>query len=117
MWESSPETVRTVGRRVAESRNLPWKNIGTPDEPQFATDGKTLLGNGELPILVTEYGPIENQTNRERWMTGKIVEFMDGFNDGLFVCGLCHVQSMAEKLVALEFDVRGYTWQEPVQMS
>jgi hypothetical protein len=112
-----PELMRTVGRRVAESRNLKWQNIGTPDEGRFATNEKVLLSEGECSFPIETYGPISNQASRELWMTNKIVELMDGVSDVLFVCGLNHVQSMAEKLTVLGFEVSGYTWQEPVQMT
>jgi hypothetical protein len=107
-----PEFVQTIGKGLAVEYGLPWENLGTPDEPEFATD--EVLCNSEVPVAVRAYGPIQNQINRERFMLDKIVRLMINHNDGFFICGLSHIHSMAEKLITVGFDVEGYQWQQPV---
>jgi hypothetical protein len=110
-WEV-PELIQTVGSILANECGLPWENVGTPKEPEFATD--EVLWGPEMPVAVHAYGPIQNQINRERFMLDKITQVMADHSDGLFICGLSHIHSMAERLIGVGFDVEAYQWQQPV---
>jgi hypothetical protein len=107
-----PSSMSTVGHRLANEQGLPWMNVG-PDEAEFSTDEIGDLTHGSVSVRIRAYGPIQNQTGREESMLRKIKEIMDGYSDGLFVCGLAHLHSMAEKLANLEFAIEAYQWQRP----
>jgi hypothetical protein len=110
-WEQ-PKLWDTVGYILAKERSLPWGNVGTPDDPQF--EAYDVLREPACSLAIHMYGPIQNQTNRERFFLERINEIMANHNDGLFICGLNHVHSMSEKLMTLGFGVEAYTWQEPI---
>jgi len=93
------------GSVVAKARGLSWENIGTPDGPEFDTGHKL----NELGIHI--YGPLRNQIRREEYFLDRIRSIMDTRDQGLFICGLAHIQSMGEKLFNSGFVVEAYEWQ------
>jgi hypothetical protein len=84
----------TIGSVIAKERGLPWENVGTPDTPEFQTGGK--LQCPPVPVVICTYGPIENQTCRERYFLDRIKSIMADRDHGIFVCGLAHIQLWAK---------------------
>ena len=89
-------------------------NVGTPDEPQYRTyDGyiKHPGYNGTLPDYdpdgpwLNEYGPFENQENRERRMAENLRTEMENHETGLIILGTAHLHSVFGKLQCLGFRV------------
>src|SRR5690242_1524719 len=90
----------------AKERLLPCEDVGTPSEEPFRTfegrvnhpghDG-TLPADEDAPSL-SEYGPLDNQENRETLMVQNIQAKMESHRVGLFVVGVAHVHSMSMKL-------------------
>src|SRR5713226_9650398 len=101
----------TVGRRVAVEGELPWRPARPPDTSEFAPTDEIESG---MAIDIHKFGPIYRQTNRERFMQDRITETMVGYDSGLFICGLGHLQSMAEKLISSGFEVEAYEWQRTI---
>jgi hypothetical protein len=62
---------------------------------------------------VLTYGTVGNQVNRETYMLAECGKALEGYNVALFICGLAHLGSMAEKLVGMGFQVEAYEWQQP----
>ncbi len=115
-WAENLDLGQSLAARWATHESLPWTNIGTPDQPQF----KTIRGkirdprhNGTLPWdprgpRIDEYGPFENQENRENWMAIRVESAMKNYDTGLLIIGLGHMHSLFAKLLGLGLKVIGY---------
>lgn len=83
---------------------IQWKNIGTPNTPEFKTDhGNRFAGSA----YIVGYGPLEAEERREIAMCKNVIAEMSAYQTGLLVIGEAHVHSMSMKL-AVEFDVEPY---------
>jgi len=108
---------QSVASQFAQTRQLSWANVGTPDETQFRTytgpvnypghDGPN--GDWDAPGM-DQYGPYENQESRELRMAANVDAEMKSYEAGLFILGLAHMHSIFGKLRSLEFNVTGYSW-------
>ncbi len=107
----------SVAAKWCASVELPWLDVGTPDEPQFRTiSGKvrypghngTLKWDPRAP-QIDEYGPFEAQENREKWMMNKVRTEMRPYQAGLFIVGVAHMHSLFAKLLASDLKVVGYS--------
>ncbi len=107
-WDWLETSWITVGHKIAIDRSLPWKNVGTPNEPEYETCSDFLTSGG----AVTVYTPT-TQSTREICMLGNIRQTMKDYNAGMFILGLAHMQSMSEKLILLGFEIEAYEWQKP----
>ena len=106
---SAPELKRVSAFNAlcdATAPRVPWKNIGTPDTPEFTTYKTRLL------INIVRYGPLDVQERREVLMCTNISDVMSKFDSGLLVLGQGHFHSMATKLLP-EFDVDAYGYFPP----
>jgi hypothetical protein len=99
--------------------HLAYKNVGTDSEARFRTfvnapinypghDGT--LGPCEEAPAIMEYGPLDNQENREKRMIQNIHGEMENHSAGLFIVGLAHLHSMSARLKESGFDVAAYSW-------
>ena len=100
----------TMGHQVASEGGLLWHPACPPANDEFGPTNEIEAG---MPIPIHRFGPIHRQTNRERFMQKRISEAMAEHDSGLFICGLGHLQSMAEKLISSGFEVEAYEWQQP----
>jgi hypothetical protein len=57
-----------------------------------------------------EYGPFENQENRERRMAENVSAEMEKYETGLFILGTAHLHSVFGKLQSLGFKVVAFSW-------
>jgi hypothetical protein len=96
-----------------------YANVGTSSEGEFSTyvchpvnhpahDG--ILGICDDAPSMSEYGPLDNQENREIRMLQNIDRAMGKHHIGLFIVGLAHLHSMSMKLKAAKFNVNAYCW-------
>jgi hypothetical protein len=92
----------------AASPRVPWKNVGTPDDPEFATD-KGRMGN---QFYILRYGPFDVQERRELFMRESILAVMVRFESAVLVIGEAHLHSMGTKLNT-DFDVEAYGYFPP----
>jgi hypothetical protein len=119
MEEWSEKKKESVAKAYAPKLGLPWANVGTPDEQQYRTYTGYINHpgyNGTLPEYdpdapgMNEYGPFENQENRERQMAENVRGEMEKYETGLFVLGTAHLHSMFSKLHSLGFKVVALSW-------
>jgi hypothetical protein len=96
--------------RLANKRKLDWENVGTLDDPEYQNSGSLNRLRGSTEV----YSPISTQSKREVFMLGRIQQVMKSRGVGMFVVGAAHMQSMAEKLALLGFEIEAYVWLEPV---
>jgi hypothetical protein len=104
--------------RFATDNGLAYSNVGTPKEDEFATflidlishpgHTGTLGPNFEAPSM-REYGPLENQENRERRMLENVRSCMAEHKAALVIVGLAHLHSISMKL-SQQFTVTAYSW-------
>jgi hypothetical protein len=96
-----------------------YANVGTSSQEEFSTyvchpvnhpahDG--ILGSCDDAPSMSEYGPLDQQENREIRMLRNIERAMGKHHVGLFVVGLAHLHSMSMKLKAAKFNVNTYSW-------
>jgi hypothetical protein len=112
-WWYKPEPSFAASLATA---TLKYANIGTPNEPRFKTSTECLNNNPPTydpskPRL-QEYGPLDVQELREKYMTERISEFMKPCNVGLLIIGLAHLHSIISKLTQFGFEVHGYNFVE-----
>lgn len=115
--QNQPES---LAHSLAPQLELSWENVGTPHEQQFSTytnpvchpghDG-TLESDSDAPHL-SEYGPYEQQENREKRMVENIMTKMSKHEVGLFIFGIAHLHSLFGKLQSAGFTVTAYHWLE-----
>lgn len=101
----------TVAFEIANSRvpKLPWHNVGTPDTEEYKTFENHIFSGHTIPqFWIYRYGPLDVQTRRELFMVSKIKEKIASEGVALFVCGTGHLHSLAERLRAAAFDVKGF---------
>jgi hypothetical protein len=114
-WSDKKES---CAKHFAVGSSLHWANVGTPDEPRFSTYWGLVFypgHNGTLPYdrhapSLDEYGPFENQEERENWMVHRVEDEMANYGSGLFIIGVAHMHSLFAKLRSAGFDVTGYVW-------
>jgi hypothetical protein len=102
-----------------------WANVGAPDEPQYRTyscsgcikhpsyDGTLKPYDPEHDLdapWMDEYGPFENQENREIRMAANVQAQMANHKTGLLILGITHVHSVFGKLRCLGFKVFAFSW-------
>jgi hypothetical protein len=114
MEEWSEKKKESVAKAFAPRLGLPWANVGTPDEPQYWTytgyinypgyDGTLPEYDPDAPGM-NEYGPFENQENRERRMAENVRAEMERYDVGLFILGTAHLHSVLGKLQSSGFKV------------
>jgi len=119
MEEWSEKHSQSVAKEFSEKQGLLWANVGTPEEDRFRTytgpinfpghDGTLQPPDWDAPGMY-EYGPFENQEAREDLMSKNVQVEMEGYETGLFICGLAHLHSLFGKLRALEFEVLGFSF-------
>ena len=117
--EWSEKHGNSVGEQYAMKSNVQWRNVGTSEKPEYETftgpvnfpghNGTIRTHDRNAPPMY-EYGPFENQEAREKQMTRNIKAEMEGFDCGLYICGLAHTHSMFSKLRAVGFTVTAYSW-------
>jgi len=107
--EGRCSALTTVGHRVAEEKSLLRQNIAPAAKGEFSTTDCVRIAGMDIHT----YGPVVNQINRENYMLGELERAMEKHNAALFICGLAHLGSMAEKLVGMGFQVEAYEWQLP----
>jgi hypothetical protein len=124
MEEWSEEKGESVAKAFAGESNpaLLWRNVGTPDQTQYRTFGciKHPGYHGALKPYdpehdpdapwMEEYGPFENQQNRECRMAENVRAEMERYETGLFVLGRAHLHSVFGKLRCLGFKVVAFSW-------
>lgn len=103
----------TVGHRLAEERGLTWVDVGTSNQPDLETAQPLFDPMETPPIVLNRYGPLPVQIKRERNMVGEICKAMKEHEAGVFVVGMAHLHSMAEKLLGQGFDVEAFNWTTP----
>lgn len=113
-WSHIPEEV-SFASTLAKA-NLPWRNVGTPNEAHFVTTVGGLnchppTYDPRKPVLY-EYPPLNVQELRENYMVERARALMESYQTGLFIMGLAHLHSMLAKFKSIGFDVRGYSWIE-----
>jgi hypothetical protein len=105
----------------AQTRGIPWQNVGTEMRKPYLTyacpplnhpghDG-TLDPDTSAPSI-SEYGPLEAQEARELQITLNAKRELETSDSGLLLMGLAHLHSMALKLRSEGFDVIAYSWLE-----
>jgi hypothetical protein len=117
--EWSDKQGESVAKAFATKSGLRWVDVGTPDEPQY----RTYVGyinypgySGSLPEYdpdapgMNEYGPYENQENREYRMAENVRAEMERCETGLFVLGTAHLHSLFGKLQSPDFKVVAFSW-------
>ena len=119
MEEWSEKQKESVAMAFATKSGLHWVNVGTPDEPQYWTyagpinypgyDGTLQSHDPDAPMM-NEYGPFENQGNRERRMVENVRAEMEKHGTGLFILGTAHLHSVFDKLQSLGFEVVAFSW-------
>jgi hypothetical protein len=118
MEEWAEKDEQSVVAVWAAKLNLPWANVGTPDEPQFRTywgvishpEHKGTLGWDPHAPPMYEYGPFEKQEAREHRMAKNVQAEMRNYETGLLIVGLGHMHSLFAKLLSAGFKVTGYSW-------
>jgi hypothetical protein len=104
---------------VYTNGRVDYESVGTSSEGEFKTyscspvnhpahDG-ILRGLTDAPSM-SEYGPINNQENREIQMVKNIQQKMKQHRVGLFVVGDAHLHSTCMKLREAGFNVTAYSW-------
>jgi hypothetical protein len=100
-----------------ETEQLYWRDVGTPDKPEYKSFVGFINNNydPEQPkyTYFREYA-FEIHEKREQFMLGKIMEYMTDRERGLLILGMAHIHSMMDKLRKAGFKVSGGTW---LQMS
>ena len=119
MEEWATDRGASFASEFASRRNLAYTNVGTPTLPEFQTlsfapinypGHHGTLGPCEGAPGFWEYGPLENQENRERRMSQNIQEAMTDHKTGIFIVGLAHLHSMFSKLNQANLNVAAYSW-------
>lgn len=98
---------------------LEYANVGTSSDGGFRTyichpvnhpahDG--ILGFCDDAPSMSEYGPLDNQENREIRMLHIIERQMAKHHVGLLIVGLAHLHSLSMKLKTAKFNVSAYSW-------
>jgi len=118
--EWSEKKKDSVAKAFAPKLGLPWVNVGTPDEPQYWTctgnvnypgyNGAALPEYDPYAPGMIEYGPFENQENRECRMVENVRAEMEKYETGLFILGTAHLHSLITKLRPLGFKVVAFSW-------
>ncbi len=103
----------------ASTLGMPYFNVGTGPDTQFKTYptdvrypgyvNGTLDSSDEFPSMA-EYGPLENQENRENRMIENSCEAMKEHDVGLLLIGLAHLHSMSRKCLKEGFNVFAFSW-------
>jgi len=125
MEEWSETQGESFAKEFAAATGLPWANVGTPDEPRYHThkcsgcikypgyDGTLKrfdpVRDANAPWM-NEYGPFENQENREHRMAMNVQTEMERYETGLFMLGTAHLHSVSSKLRSLGFEVAAFYW-------
>jgi len=125
MEEWSEAQGESFAQGFAAKSGFDWANVGTPDEPQYRTyvcsgcikypgyDGTLRpyrpAGDPDAPPI-DEYGPFDNQENRERRMAENVQAAMEKHETGLFILGTAHLHSVFGKLHSLGFKVAAFSW-------
>ena len=117
MEEWAEKLGESVAAKWCEKLELPWFNVGTPDEPQFRTVSGKLTYPGNNGTLkwdprgpgIDEYGPFEAQEARENWMVNKVRSEMGPYQAGLFILGVANMHSLFAKLRGSDLKVVGYS--------
>jgi hypothetical protein len=110
--EWSTTRSESVCHHLAKEWGLIWRDVGTPDLPEFKTDElDRALFNHQSPtgVMVNGYGPLEAQRAREELMVKNIGSFSNRWNYGLLVVGIAHLHSMMERL-SPSYVVEGFSW-------
>ena len=94
---------------VSDSLGIPWRSIGTPNEPGLATFGFERALDFPNSANIAQYGPFDVQEKRERIMRDNIVQEMAGSQNGLLVIGLAHLHSLSCKL-SNDFEVKSHAY-------
>ena len=119
MEEWSENQKESVVKSFAIKSEQQWANVGTPDEKQYWTypgpinypgyDGTLPSYDPDAPGMY-EYGPFENQENRERRMAENVRVVMEKYEIGLFILGTAHLHSLLGKLQSPDFKVVAFSW-------
>lgn len=109
----------SVAKAFANKLDLPWANVGTPDEPEYRThccpiNHPGYHGSVRQPVCnapqMHEHGPFENQEAREKRMAKNVEAQMEKYETGLFILGTAHLHSVFAKLRSLGFKVVAFSW-------
>jgi hypothetical protein len=108
--DTEPSFIATIDPK------LPCKNIGTPNEPQYATNVYGInwepndpFGHDSSKPILLEYGPPSKQELREKFMVDRTVEEMQPYSSGLLVLGLAHLSSIMDRLRKVDFAPLGFS--------
>jgi hypothetical protein len=98
---------QSAAASAADSKGVPWVNIGTPASEEFWTFGQTYALDFPNSTNIPKYGPLAAQEKRETAMCENIRDAMATHDSAVIVIGLAHLHSIYAKL-ANDFDVDGY---------
>ena len=112
------EWTETLEPSFASTLGGAYKNVGTGPGEQYRTyrlpiyhpSYEGTLNSCETGPPMSEYGPLENQDNREREMLENICAAMEPHRVGIVLIGLAHLHSMSQKLLGASFNVAAFEW-------
>lgn len=106
---SETQIEKSGAESLANSNNIPWKNVGTPDTVEYKTYkcdvALDFFAKGTCQIR--QHGPLDAQERREKAMCENIRGLMATRATAVVVLGIAHLHSMMSKL-SEDFDVAGY---------